>query len=81
MLKRFLIVWTVWISWFASGLDILEPPPDLVWMKESEPGQVSCQSKQPWQWCYWELVPVEGSANLTAKTKRFQTYQVRFLFG
>ena len=67
------------INQIVSGLEIVGSPPDLLWVNESESIQFGCTSNQPWQWCYWELTPVEGLADQPAKTRKFQTHQVRFL--
>ena len=77
MLKLTLLLILLETIWFAAGLDIVESSPDLIWVKESESLELSCQSDQPWQWCYWEIVPVTGLIISTGRTKRYQTFQVR----
>ena len=67
-------------SQFVSGLEIMDPPPDQLWVKESESTEFCCKSDQPWQWCYWELTPIEDEVVQLEKTRRFQTHQVIFLF-
>ena len=69
-MKTLLLV--VILGCVASGLDIVVPPPDHVWVKESESVEFFCMSDQPWQWCYWEVQPNQSEN----KTKRYKTTHV-----
>ena len=65
---------SVYFLLLADGLEIIQPPPDSIWVRESETVELSCKSDQPWQWCYWEIIATDGSAN---QNTRYQAYQVK----
>ena len=60
----------------VDGLEIIQPPPDSIWVRESGSVELSCQSDQSWQWCYWEMITREGSTN---QNTRYQAYQVKLI--
>ena len=39
----------------SLGLIIVDYPEKDVWIKEGHDEVLSCTTKTPWQWCYWEL--------------------------
>ena len=62
----------------VDGLEIIQPPPDSIWVRESGSVELSCQSDQSWQWCYWEMITREGSTN---QNTRYQAYQVKLILA
>lgn len=40
---------------FTHAMQIVESPPEVVWVKSQEELQLNCTVNEPWMWCYWEV--------------------------
>ncbi len=44
-----------WFLNFSLAYEIVKSPDKVIWADEGEELELTCESAEPWQWCYWEV--------------------------